>query len=133
MIDKKYIMKTGEQITRLRDTCGQMETIDVESPHYAVLEKMLDSMDCQTLAIIVAANIRFLSVLARNRLMKAGMTAEEVSRGTWGNPFIAQALVLPAEECRRHAMVHLQNRCGEDSTSFCGACVTVFQARNARR
>lgn len=129
MIDKKYVMKTGAQITQLRDVCGSMKTIDVESPHYKALEKMLDGMDCQTLAIIVAANIRFLSVLARNRLDRAGLTADQVSRGTWGNPYVAQALAIPAEECRRHAMVSLRNRCTEDGDTFCGACVMVFNAR----
>lgn len=133
MIDQKYIINKFELVVNLRNVCDEIKTIDPDTDGYRRLETLLDQSDRQTLAILAEAGIRWISMLARNRLARTEFTtAQAVSRHEWGNPFVAQAITLPASECQRHAMVNLRNRCGEDRDTFCGACVIVHNARASR-
>lgn len=65
--------KRSMQIAVLRNEFGSMQGMDPSGPVYARLCEILDKADKVALAALVAADIKFVSKLARNRLMRSGL------------------------------------------------------------
>lgn len=63
--------KRDLQIAALRKAFGNLDGIDPNGPVYARLCAILDKADAHALKAVVAADIKFVSKLARNRLMRA--------------------------------------------------------------
>jgi hypothetical protein len=61
---------TGAQIQQLKESWGTMERIDPCATAYGGLIKLLDSMPLHLLKQIATADIRFVSVLAGNRVRR---------------------------------------------------------------
>jgi hypothetical protein len=59
------------QIIELRTRCEAIDRIDPCSPAYSKLISFLSGLDQDHLQVIVAAKIKWLSALARNRIVKA--------------------------------------------------------------
>lgn len=59
-----------QMIARLRTEFEKIKLIDPESPTYGRLSKLLDSMPTVELERLAAANIKWVSMLANNRLIK---------------------------------------------------------------
>lgn len=66
------------QISQLRGEMSKISGIDPESPTYKKLVDMLNNMGMKELTKLADANIKFISGLARNRVIRAGMKKEEV-------------------------------------------------------
>lgn len=60
-------------IKQLRSSYGSIDKIDPEGPAYKRLIAILDKADVSTLKALVSADIKFVSVLARNRLTRKGV------------------------------------------------------------
>lgn len=65
--------KRDMQIAVLREKFGNMHGMDPAGPIYAKLCAILDKADHAALKAVVAADIKFVSSLARNRLMRASL------------------------------------------------------------
>ena len=63
--------KRALQIAVLRKAFGNLDGIDPCGPIYAKLCEILDKADVPALREVVAADIPFVSKLARNRLMRS--------------------------------------------------------------
>lgn len=63
--------KRALQIAALRKAFGDLDGIDPCGPIYARLCAILDKADALALREVVAADIPFVSKLARNRLVRA--------------------------------------------------------------
>ena len=61
---------TGAQIKQLKDSWGTMDRIDPCGTAYSGLIKLLDSLPLLLLKQLAAADIRFVSVLASNRVRR---------------------------------------------------------------
>lgn len=66
------------QISQLRGEMSKISGIDPASPTYKKLVDMLNNMGMKELTKLADANIKFISGLARNRVIRAGMKKEEV-------------------------------------------------------
>jgi hypothetical protein len=66
------------QISQLRGEMSKVSGIDPASPTYKKLVDMLNNMGMKELTKLADANIKFISGLARNRVIRAGMKKEEV-------------------------------------------------------
>lgn len=61
---------TGAQIQQLKESWGTMDHIDPCTKAYDSLIKLLDSLPLLLLKQLAAADIRFVSVLAGNRIRR---------------------------------------------------------------
>ena len=61
---------TEEQLEQLRKSYGTLTKIDPASPHYQKLIKLLNSLTQEQLKQLLLANIPFISILAKNRIVK---------------------------------------------------------------
>lgn len=64
---------TKEMIEKLRQTYSKIETMDPESVAYKGICKALDNSSDEALKQMSEANIKFLSLLAVNRLIRRGV------------------------------------------------------------
>lgn len=70
-IYKKYLMnenKTSDMIKTLKDVYGKINKIDPSSSAYKRLTTLLDGLPKDQLKTIANADIKFVSLLAKNRL-----------------------------------------------------------------
>lgn len=68
---KEQRLFTEEELQYLREAHKEIHAIDVESKYYQRLLAVLDTMPLDLLEQVSTANIKFLSVLARNRVWRA--------------------------------------------------------------
>lgn len=61
------------QVEELRDAYGSIERMDPSSPLYENLLKALDLLDTPKLQMLADANIKWVSMLARNRVQRRSM------------------------------------------------------------
>ena len=61
------------QIEELRKEYATIERVDPSSPIYENLLKVLDLMETPTLQMLADAQIKWVSTLARNRVMRRAM------------------------------------------------------------
>ncbi len=66
----KLTQKLKNQIRVLRERYGAIQRIDPCSPTYKELITWLDRADPEFLAILAESEIKFISVLAQNRIKK---------------------------------------------------------------
>ncbi len=69
---------TPQQLAKMRDEYGKINTIDPSGPAYKQLVAMLDKMHIDNLKTLAGAKIKFVSGLAQNRVNRAAMKKEEV-------------------------------------------------------
>ena len=69
---------TPQQLAKMRDEYGKINTIDPAGPAYKQLVAMLDKMHIDNLKTLAGAKIKFVSGLAQNRVNRAAMKKEEV-------------------------------------------------------
>lgn len=67
---------TPQQLTVLKNSMARIERIDPESPTYGKIVKMLDNASDTLLKQLAGAQINFISMLARNRVMRRGLDEE---------------------------------------------------------
>ena len=65
--------KMEQQIAELREAYGALERVDPSSPIYENLLKALDMLDTPKLQILADAQIKWVSMLARNRVTRRAM------------------------------------------------------------
>ena len=70
--EEKQETFSSAMIEKLRQQWSSLKRIDPESPTYEALTSMLDALDSTKLRQLESANINFVSVLARNRLVRRG-------------------------------------------------------------
>lgn len=63
-------MTFNEQVAVLRVEYGKIDKIDPGSPTYDALLEVLDSLDTVKLQQLADANIKWMSMLARNRVTR---------------------------------------------------------------
>jgi hypothetical protein len=68
---------TSQQLAKMRDEYGKINTIDPSGPAYKQLIAMLDKMNIDNLKTLAGAKIKFVSGLAQNRINRASMKKEE--------------------------------------------------------
>jgi hypothetical protein len=68
---------TSQQLAKMRDEYGKINTIDPSGPAYKQLIAMLDKMNIDNLKTLAGAKIKFVSGLAQNRVNRASMKKEE--------------------------------------------------------
>lgn len=66
-----------QMITVLRNSYGGLDKINPESHSYAGLIRLLDKAEPKLLKQLAGADIKFVSMLARNRLMKQGISEDQ--------------------------------------------------------
>jgi len=71
LIVKESINFSKEQLDTLRDNYSTLNRIDPSSPTYKKLTDMLDSLKLPALKQLSNANIKFVSMLARNRVQRS--------------------------------------------------------------
>ena len=69
---------TPQQLAKMRDEYGKINTIDPAGPAYKQLVAMLDKMHIDNLKTLAGAKIKFVSGLAQNRVNRAAMKKEEM-------------------------------------------------------
>ena len=69
---------TPQQLAKMRDEYGKINTIDPSGPAYKQLIAMLDKMHIDNLKTLAGAKIKFVSGLAQNRVNRAAMKKEEI-------------------------------------------------------
>lgn len=62
-----------QQILELRKEYGAIEKVDPSSPIYENMLKALDMLDTEKLQMLADAQIKWLSMLARNRVTRRAM------------------------------------------------------------
>lgn len=62
-----------QQIAELKEAYGNIETMDPSSPLYDNLLKALDLLDTPKLQMLADAGIKWVSMLARNRVTRRSM------------------------------------------------------------
>ena len=65
--------KMEQQIAELRTAYGALERVDTSSPVYENLLKALDLLDTPKLQMLADAQIKWVSMLARNRVTRRAM------------------------------------------------------------
>lgn len=65
---------TAAQANELRDVFSKIDGIDPEGPAYAAVCKLLDSLSQRDLNMLVRMNIKFVSKLANNRVVRKSVT-----------------------------------------------------------
>ena len=65
--------KMEQQIAELRTAYGTLERVDPSSPVYENLLKALDLLDTPKLQMLADAQIKWVSMLARNRVTRRAM------------------------------------------------------------
>jgi len=113
---------SSEQINRLRREYGSLTKIDPASSAYKKLTKLLDNLPPKLLKQLVQSNIKFVSMLAKNRL-KEGYTPPIKPRTGPGYDFrTALVKVKPDEKIifgTRTNKFHIIDRSDRDfNTSF---------------
>jgi hypothetical protein len=73
---------TPQQLAKMRDEYGKINTIDPSGPAYKQLIAMLDKMHVDNLKTLAGAKIKFVSGLAQNRVNRAAMKKEEIESVT---------------------------------------------------
>jgi hypothetical protein len=71
---------TSQQLAKMRDEYGKINTIDPSGPAYKQLIAMLDKMNIDNLKTLAGAKIKFVSGLAQNRVKRASMKKEEIEK-----------------------------------------------------
>jgi len=69
---------SASQIAALKAEYSKINTIDPDSDTYKKLIAMLDKLDLKSLKSLADANVKFVSKLAQNRVMRKSMKKEEV-------------------------------------------------------
>ena len=70
--ESKDVM-TPQQLTVLRNSMARINKVDPESPTYEKMIKLLDDASDELLKQLAGAEIKFISMLARNRVMRRGI------------------------------------------------------------
>lgn len=70
-----------QQIAKLRDEYGKINTIDPSGQAYKQLVAMLDRLELDDLKTLAGAKIKFVSGLAQNRVRRKESVKEEVEQG----------------------------------------------------
>lgn len=74
---------TPQQLSKMRDEYGKINTIDPSGPAYKQLVAMLDKMHVDNLKTLAGAKIKFVSGLAQNRVNRAAMKKEDIDEACW--------------------------------------------------
>lgn len=75
---------TPQQLSKMRDEYGKINTIDPSGQAYKQLIVMLDRLELDDLKTLAGAKIKFVSRLAQNRINRAKSTQkEEVDEACW--------------------------------------------------
>ena len=61
---------TLSQITELRSRFAKINSVDPDGAAYAGMCKLLDALDQEDLSMLAVSNIKFLSKLAANRVVR---------------------------------------------------------------
>ena len=113
---------TPQQLAKMRDEYGKINTIDPSGPAYKQLIAMLDKMHIDNLKTLAGAKIKFVSGLAQNRVNRAAMKKEEVqidemdksqpssSRGAEGLPLGKKADPVKTDKVKSDALKVLQKQ-----------------------
>lgn len=70
-------MTTASDIETIRSAFGNLNTVDPDGPVYKSLCKLLDRADDDALRAAYAANIKFVSSLALNRMIRRGIPTQK--------------------------------------------------------
>ena len=71
---------SASQIAALKAEYSKINTIDPDSDTYKKLIAMLDKLDLKSLKSLADANVKFVSKLAQNRVLRKSMKKEEVAQ-----------------------------------------------------
>jgi len=80
---------SASQIAALKAEYSKINTIDPDSDTYKKLIAMLDKLDLKSLKSLADANVKFVSKLAQNRVMRKSMKKEDVQLDELSNDKLA--------------------------------------------